>query len=414
MLGFALGALPSARASAVGRLGVLRPAIALVAVAAIIPQYVVLAAGSHLRNSQAAFRGERRATRHGRRHLRRRRSSRGLQVPISSSASSRRRRATTPTLPAWLDEAISRSRDDWNLWLVAARIETERGKIAAGPPRSRRGEAPQSNSFRAGVLSGDRRVPKLRCHRPIRVRPAVAALEAAGLSELDVSAAARSAASAEHLAADSASALYGPEPLLRRMLALADVLAIAAAAVVVGLLGKQLRRLAPPRPLRADLGRHGKARRSVRPRPPHAAPPHGGRAAVARRLDAEQHRAADAAAHAVPRARSERRRPRARLGDGARSRLRLPRGHARALAARDSAAARAHRRRRAARAGGGAQARAVPGHPREDHRADRELRHARRSASARSAAGSTGSSSPAASSRRTCSRRCCRSAVRMR
>ena len=56
MLGFALGALPSARASAAGRLGVLRPAIALVAVAAIIPQYVVLAAGSHLRNSQAAFR----------------------------------------------------------------------------------------------------------------------------------------------------------------------------------------------------------------------------------------------------------------------------------------------------------------------------------------------------------------------
>ena len=57
------------------------------------------------------------------------------------------------------------------------------------------------------------------------------------MSELDVSAAARSAASAEHLAADSASVLYGPEPLLRRMLALADVLAIAAAAVVVGYWG---------------------------------------------------------------------------------------------------------------------------------------------------------------------------------
>jgi exopolysaccharide biosynthesis polyprenyl glycosylphosphotransferase len=62
-------------------------------------------------------------------------------------------------------------------------------------------------------------------------------LEAAGLSELDVSAAARSAAPAGHLAADPASTVYGPEPLLRRMLALADVLAIAAAAVVVGFWG---------------------------------------------------------------------------------------------------------------------------------------------------------------------------------
>jgi exopolysaccharide biosynthesis polyprenyl glycosylphosphotransferase len=62
-------------------------------------------------------------------------------------------------------------------------------------------------------------------------------LEAAGLSELDVSAAARSAAPAGHLAADSVSTVYGPEPLLRRMLALADVLAIAASAVVVGFWG---------------------------------------------------------------------------------------------------------------------------------------------------------------------------------
>ena len=39
----------------VGAFGALRPALALVAVAAIIPQYVVLAAGSHLSNSQAAY-----------------------------------------------------------------------------------------------------------------------------------------------------------------------------------------------------------------------------------------------------------------------------------------------------------------------------------------------------------------------
>jgi Flp pilus assembly protein TadD len=27
--------------------------------------------------------------------------------------------------------AISRSRDDWTLWLIAARIQTERGNVAA-------------------------------------------------------------------------------------------------------------------------------------------------------------------------------------------------------------------------------------------------------------------------------------------
>ncbi len=57
------------------------------------------------------------------------------------------------------------------------------------------------------------------------------------MSELDVSAAARSAAPAEQLVSESASSVYGPDPLLRRMLALADVLAIAAAAFVVGLWG---------------------------------------------------------------------------------------------------------------------------------------------------------------------------------
>ncbi|MGH3055255.1 MAG: O-antigen ligase family protein, partial [Gaiellaceae bacterium] len=55
MLGFALGALPSQRASAWGRFGAVRPVLALVAVAAIIPQYVVLASGTHLRNSQTAY-----------------------------------------------------------------------------------------------------------------------------------------------------------------------------------------------------------------------------------------------------------------------------------------------------------------------------------------------------------------------
>jgi exopolysaccharide biosynthesis polyprenyl glycosylphosphotransferase len=57
------------------------------------------------------------------------------------------------------------------------------------------------------------------------------------LSELDIAAGAAAGTSGEDLVADRASAPYGPEPLLRRMLALGDVLAVSAAAVFVGLWG---------------------------------------------------------------------------------------------------------------------------------------------------------------------------------
>jgi exopolysaccharide biosynthesis polyprenyl glycosylphosphotransferase len=63
-------------------------------------------------------------------------------------------------------------------------------------------------------------------------------VEAAGLSELDIVAGAGTGTAGDSLVADRVvGAPYGPEPLLRRMLALGDVLAIAAAAVVVGLWG---------------------------------------------------------------------------------------------------------------------------------------------------------------------------------
>jgi exopolysaccharide biosynthesis polyprenyl glycosylphosphotransferase len=57
------------------------------------------------------------------------------------------------------------------------------------------------------------------------------------LSELDIAAGAAAGTSGQDLVADRASAPYGPEPLLRRMLALGDVLAVSAAAVVVGIWG---------------------------------------------------------------------------------------------------------------------------------------------------------------------------------
>jgi O-Antigen ligase len=148
MLGFALGALPSTRVSARGRADVLRPVLALVAVAAIIPQYVVLAAGSHLRNSQDAF-----SAGDGTRARSEALSAKAIEPWAASpylqlgliSEDQRHFNAAAH----WLDEAISRARRDYSLWLIAARIEGERGK--AGPAVRDLHEAhrlnPNSNAF---------------------------------------------------------------------------------------------------------------------------------------------------------------------------------------------------------------------------------------------------------------------------
>jgi tetratricopeptide (TPR) repeat protein len=130
MLGFALGAFPSTTARAWGRSGVLRAALALIAVAAILPQYVVLAAGSHLRNSQTAF-DARNASRARSEALAAKAiepwaASPYLQLGLVSDAE-----GNYATAAHWVDEAISRSRRDWGLWLTAARIEIERGDARA-------------------------------------------------------------------------------------------------------------------------------------------------------------------------------------------------------------------------------------------------------------------------------------------
>ncbi len=57
------------------------------------------------------------------------------------------------------------------------------------------------------------------------------------MSELEIVSGARTGSSRDGSAVDHISAQYGAEPLLRRMLAMADVLAISAAAVFVGLWG---------------------------------------------------------------------------------------------------------------------------------------------------------------------------------
>jgi hypothetical protein len=130
MLGFALGALPSTRTSAWGRADVVRPVVALIAVAAIIPQYVLLAAGSHLRNSQAAFNAgdaaKVRSEALAAKALEPWAASPYLQLGLLAEAQGNLRGAAH-----WLDEAIQRSQRDYSLWLTAARIEVKRGDAHA-------------------------------------------------------------------------------------------------------------------------------------------------------------------------------------------------------------------------------------------------------------------------------------------
>ena len=126
MLGVALGALPSTRSSVPGRWDALRLAVAVVAVAAIIPQYVILAAGSHVGNSQAAFNAGNAARARSEalaaKAIEPWAASPYLQLGLVSEAEGHYAAAAH-----WLDEAIRRSRRDWTLWLTAARIETRRG-----------------------------------------------------------------------------------------------------------------------------------------------------------------------------------------------------------------------------------------------------------------------------------------------
>jgi O-antigen ligase len=131
MLGIALGALPAARAGAWGRSGALRPAVAVVAVAAIIPQFVTLVAGTHLGNSRAAFNAgdatEARSQALAAKAIEPWAASPYLRLGLISEA-----QYNYPEASDWLDKAISHSRRDWTLWLIAARIETEHATHSSG------------------------------------------------------------------------------------------------------------------------------------------------------------------------------------------------------------------------------------------------------------------------------------------
>jgi O-Antigen ligase len=130
MLGVALGALPSTRAAPWERFGVFRPVLAIVAVAAIVPQLVVLAAGIHLGNSQAAV-----ADGNGARAKSQALAAKAIEPwaasPYVQLGQIEQAEGNLAAARLWLGGAISRSPADWSLWYIAAQIDTQRGRIAA-------------------------------------------------------------------------------------------------------------------------------------------------------------------------------------------------------------------------------------------------------------------------------------------
>jgi hypothetical protein len=129
MLGVALGSRRSTRESSPGQMGAARPALAILAVGAVIAEFVLLAAGVHLRNSQEAFRAgdgvRARSQALAAKAIEPWAARPYLQLALVYEAASRYDLASI-----WIREALSRSPLDAPTWAVAARIETGLGHVA--------------------------------------------------------------------------------------------------------------------------------------------------------------------------------------------------------------------------------------------------------------------------------------------
>jgi O-Antigen ligase len=130
MLGVALGARTSTRAQGWGHFGFVRPLLALLAVAAIIPQVVVLAAGIHLQNSTAALTAGN-VTRAKSEALAAKAiepwdAATWLDLAVADKYLGEYRAAKSA-----IQSAIRRSPRDYILWQAAVPIDTLRGDVAA-------------------------------------------------------------------------------------------------------------------------------------------------------------------------------------------------------------------------------------------------------------------------------------------
>lgn len=148
-LGVALGTQPVRDAVVARRNPLLRPALALVAVAAIVPQVVVLAAGIHLSNSQSAAAAS---------NFARARSEALAAKAVEPWAASpyaqlgrlAQNAGQYDEARQWIGMAIARSPQDWALWFVASQIDTDRGQIQAAISEYNKAKSlnPRSNVFK--------------------------------------------------------------------------------------------------------------------------------------------------------------------------------------------------------------------------------------------------------------------------
>lgn len=140
MVGVALGASSSGRLVPWRRESVVRPAIALIAVGAIIAQFIVLSANLHLQSSYTAYNN----------HDAARATSQALAAkelepwaasPYLQLAELAKAQGRYDVAHHWIEEAIARSKLDWRLWATAATIDTYRGKIPAAARELSRAKA---------------------------------------------------------------------------------------------------------------------------------------------------------------------------------------------------------------------------------------------------------------------------------
>jgi tetratricopeptide (TPR) repeat protein len=111
------------------RIGFARPAIAVVAVACVIAEFVVLAANIHIRNSQAAV-GAGDAARARSQALAAKAIEPWASSPYYQLALVYEAEQRYDLAAQWIRGAISRSPQNVLLWSTAARIEGERGHFA--------------------------------------------------------------------------------------------------------------------------------------------------------------------------------------------------------------------------------------------------------------------------------------------
>lgn len=137
MVGVALGASPIGELKPWRRESVVRPAVALAAVGAVIAQFIALSANLHLNNSYAAYSSSQ-AARATSEALAAKALEPWAASPYLQLGELAEGEGRYTVAHDWLMQAIQRSPLDSNLWAAAAKVDALRGRIALADREYRR------------------------------------------------------------------------------------------------------------------------------------------------------------------------------------------------------------------------------------------------------------------------------------